>query len=112
MILAASGANVGALQQASRTVPIAFAGAIDPVGTELGIPGRTGSISKDSRSGHTWRDLLEQLPQFPAQTIFVQQKAGGIAAWPGQAIYEAAALSRSTWSGCATDRLRQSLTSA
>jgi hypothetical protein len=89
-----------------------FAGAIDPVGTELGIPGRTGSISKDSRSGHTWRDLLEQLPQFPAQTIFVQQKAGGIAAWPGQAIYEAAALSRSTWSGCATDRLRQSLTSA
>jgi len=72
VILAASAANVGALEQASRTVPIVFRGVIDPVGAEPGVPGRTGSISKDSRSDHTWRDLLEQLQPFPAQTLFVQ----------------------------------------
>jgi len=32
VILATSGATVGALQQASRSVPIVFAGTIDPVG--------------------------------------------------------------------------------
>jgi putative ABC transport system substrate-binding protein len=33
VILATSGATVGALQQASRAVPIVFAGTVDPVGS-------------------------------------------------------------------------------
>src|SRR5262249_5025433 len=58
---------------------------------ELGVPGRIGSVAKDSHACRAWRDLLEQLQPFPAQTVFEQQKAGGVAAWPGQAINEAAA---------------------
>jgi len=60
-------------------------------GAELGVSGRVAAISKDCRSGHVWRDLLEQLQPFPAQTVLEQQEAGGVAARSGKTIYEAAA---------------------
>src|SRR5215467_634299 len=58
---------------------------------ELSVPGRIGGVAKDSRARRAWCDLLEHLQPFPAQTVFEQQKAGGVAAWSGQAINEAAA---------------------
>jgi len=48
------------------------------------------------------------LKSFSRSNYIRTAKAGGTTAWPDQTIYEAAALSRSTWSGCK----RQSLTSA
>src|SRR5262249_6166154 len=45
VILATSGATVGALQQASRTVPIVFVTVIDPVGR-----GRVASLPRPARN--------------------------------------------------------------
>src|SRR5262249_33475823 len=38
-----------------------------------------------------WRELLEKLQPFSAQTIFEQHEAGGVAARPGEAIDQAGA---------------------
>jgi hypothetical protein len=54
-------------------------------------PGGYGGIPKDRRSRHARRDLLEQIQPFPAQAIFILDKAGGVAARPRQAIDEAGA---------------------
>ena len=67
VILAPSGANVGELQQASRTVPIVFAGVIDPVGSgfvdSLARPGgnATGFLLFEYSLSGKWLELLKQI---------------------------------------------------
>ena len=67
VILAPSGANVGELQQASRTVPIVFAGVIDPVGSgfvdSLVRPGgnATGFLLFEYSLSGKWLELLKQI---------------------------------------------------
>ncbi len=66
VILASGGSVVGALQQATRTVPIVFAGLPDPVGggfvDSLPRPGgnTTGFTSFDYGVGGKWLELLKQ----------------------------------------------------
>jgi putative ABC transport system substrate-binding protein len=67
VILATSGAIVGALQQASRTVPIVFVTVIDPVGggwvTSLARPGgnATGFSSFEFSISGKWLKLLKEI---------------------------------------------------
>jgi putative tryptophan/tyrosine transport system substrate-binding protein len=67
VILAATGAVVGALQQVSRSVPIVFVGVIDPVGggwvESLARPGgnATGFAAYDFSLGGKWLALLKQI---------------------------------------------------
>jgi len=67
VILATSGATVGALQQASRSVPIVFAGTIDPVGAgfvdSLARPGgnTTGFVLFEYSMGAKWLELLKEI---------------------------------------------------
>src|SRR5215471_6740474 len=67
VILATSGATVGALQQASRSVPIVFAGTIDPVGSgfvdSLARPGgnTTGFLLFEYSLSGKWLELLKQI---------------------------------------------------
>jgi putative tryptophan/tyrosine transport system substrate-binding protein len=67
VIMATSGAIVGALQQASRTVPIVFVSVIDPVGggwvASLARPGgnATGFASYDFSIGGKWLELLKEI---------------------------------------------------
>ena len=67
VILATSGATVGALQQASRTVPIVFVTTIDPVGggwvASLARPGgnATGFTSVEFSIGGKWLELLKEI---------------------------------------------------
>src|SRR5262245_31221057 len=58
---------------------------------ELAGPGGYGGITKDCRSRHARRDLLEHLHPFPTQAVFEYEKTGGIAARPRQALDEARA---------------------
>src|SRR5262245_28900830 len=70
VILATSGATVGALQQASRTVPIVFAGTIDPVGSgfvdSLARPGgnTTGFLLFRYSLSGKWLELLKQIAPY------------------------------------------------
>jgi putative ABC transport system substrate-binding protein len=67
VILAGSGGIVGALQETSRTVPIVFAAAIDPVGSgrvrSLSRPGTnaTGFLSVEYGMGGKLLELLKEL---------------------------------------------------
>jgi len=67
VILATSGATVGALQRASRSVPIVFAGTIDPVGSgfvdSLARPGNntTGFLLFEYSLSGKWLELLKQI---------------------------------------------------
>jgi putative ABC transport system substrate-binding protein len=67
VILAQSGVVVGALQQATRTVPIVFVGAIDPVGAglvaSLARPGgnATGFASYEFSLAAKWLGLLKDI---------------------------------------------------
>jgi len=67
VILATSGATVGALQHASRTVPIVFVTTIDPVGggwvASLARPGgnATGFTSVEFSIGGKWLELLKEI---------------------------------------------------
>jgi putative ABC transport system substrate-binding protein len=67
VILAASGATVGALQQVSRTVPIVFAATVDPVGSgfvdSLARPGgnTTGFLLYEYSLSGKWLELLKQI---------------------------------------------------
>jgi putative ABC transport system substrate-binding protein len=67
VVLAASGSIVGALQQASRTVPIVFVTTIDPVGggyvQSLARPGgnATGFMSTEFITAGKWLELLKQI---------------------------------------------------
>jgi ABC-type uncharacterized transport system substrate-binding protein len=67
VILASSGGIVGALQEATRTVPIVFAAAIDPVGSgrvrSLSHPGTnaTGFLTVEYGMGGKLLELLKEL---------------------------------------------------
>jgi putative ABC transport system substrate-binding protein len=67
VILGTSGATVGALQQATRTVPIVFVTTVDPVGggwvASLARPGgnSTGFISREFSLSGKWLELLKEL---------------------------------------------------
>jgi putative tryptophan/tyrosine transport system substrate-binding protein len=67
VILTTSGATVGALQQASRSVPIVFAGTVDPVGSgfvdSLARPGgnTTGFLLFEYSLSGKWLELLKQI---------------------------------------------------
>jgi putative tryptophan/tyrosine transport system substrate-binding protein len=77
VILATSGATVGALQQASRAVPIVFAGAVDPVGSgfvdSLAKPGgnTTGFLLFEYGMSGKWLELLKQIaPSVTRAAVF------------------------------------------
>ena len=67
VVLASAGSIVGALQQASRTVPIVFVTTIDPVGggwvESLSRPGTnaTGFASYDFSMSGKWLELLKEI---------------------------------------------------
>jgi len=67
VILAGVGGTTGALQRASRTVPIVFAQSVDPVGNSfvesLGRPGgnTTGFIQLEYSLSGKWLELLKQI---------------------------------------------------
>jgi putative ABC transport system substrate-binding protein len=91
VILATAGSIVGALQQASRTVPIVFVTTIDPVGsgfvTSLARPGgnATGFTSYEFSIGGKWLELLKQIaPRVTRVAVirdpYVPGGSGGFAA--------------------------------
>src|SRR5712692_500194 len=67
VILATAGSSVGALQQASRTVPIVFVTTVDPVGSgfvaSLARPGgnATGFTSYEFSISGKWLELLKEI---------------------------------------------------
>ena len=67
VVVAPAGSIVGAFQQASRTVPIVFVTAIDPVGSgwveSLSRPGTnaTGFASFEFRMSGKWLELLKEI---------------------------------------------------
>src|SRR5262249_26782804 len=56
---------------------------------ELASSGRNFGIANDGYPGHSWRNLLEQLQPFHAQTVLQTDKACGVATRPRQAIDKA-----------------------
>src|SRR5215467_6000963 len=56
---------------------------------ELADPRGNAGIPEHRHSRDAWRDLFEQFQPFPADTVFECHETGGVAAWPGQAVYEA-----------------------
>ena len=52
-------------------------------GGELSTPGRIGRIPKDSHSRYARRNLLEEFQPFSTKTVFINHKAGNVAARPG-----------------------------
>jgi ABC-type uncharacterized transport system substrate-binding protein len=91
VILATSGAIVGALQQASRTVPIVFVTVIDPVGggwvESLARPGgnATGFASFEFSISAKWLELLKEIAPSVTRVAVVRDPSvpagsGGFAA--------------------------------
>jgi putative tryptophan/tyrosine transport system substrate-binding protein len=91
VILATSGAIVGALQQASRTVPIVFVTVIDPVGggwvESLARPGgnATGFASFEFSISAKWLELLKEIAPSVTRVVVVRDPSvpagsGGFAA--------------------------------
>jgi putative ABC transport system substrate-binding protein len=77
VILATSGATVGAVQQASRSVPIVFVGTVDPVGSgfvdSLARPGgnATGFSAFEYSLSGKWLELLKQIaPDVTRAVVF------------------------------------------
>src|SRR5262245_28418905 len=81
VILATSGATVGALQQASRSVPIVFAGTIDPVGSgfvdSLARPGgnTTGFLLYEYSLSGKWLELLKQIAPSTTRAAILRDTA-------------------------------------
>src|SRR5262249_39965943 len=81
VILATSGATVGALQQASRSVPIVFAGTIDPVGSGfvdgLARPGgnTTGFLLFEYSLSGKWLELLKQIAPSTTRAAILRDTA-------------------------------------
>jgi ABC-type uncharacterized transport system substrate-binding protein len=88
VILSDASPSVAALQQASRTVPIVFAGVIDPVGAGLvksmARPGgnTTGFTGFEYAIGAKWLELLKEMA--PSVTRVAVLRDSGIAAGIGQ----------------------------
>src|SRR5262245_6462404 len=88
-VLAGVGATYQALQQASRTVPIVFAQAIDPVGAgivaSLARPGRnaTGFLQFEYSLSGKWLELLKEIAPRVTRSAVVRdsEAAGGIGQW-------------------------------
>jgi putative tryptophan/tyrosine transport system substrate-binding protein len=91
VILATAGSIVGALQQASRTVPIVFVTTIDPVGSgfvaSLARPGgnATGFTSYEFSIGGKWLELLKQIAPSVTRVAVIRDQSvpaglGGFAA--------------------------------
>jgi putative ABC transport system substrate-binding protein len=81
VILATSGATVGALQQASRSVPIVFAGTADPVGSgfvdSLARPGgnTTGFLLFEYSFSGKWLELLKQIAPSTTRAAILRDTA-------------------------------------
>jgi putative ABC transport system substrate-binding protein len=81
VVLAAGGSIVGALQQASRTVPIVFVTTIDPVGggyvRSLARPGgnATGFMSTEFITAGKWLELLKQIAPSVARVAVIRDPA-------------------------------------
>jgi putative ABC transport system substrate-binding protein len=88
IILADGSSSVAALQQASRTVPIVFAGVIDPVGAglikSLARPGgnATGFTAFEYAIAAKWLDLLKEIA--PSVTRAAVLRDSAVAAGIGQ----------------------------
>jgi ABC-type uncharacterized transport system substrate-binding protein len=88
VILAAGNATVGPLLQTTRTVPIVFATAGDPVGgglvTSLARPGgnATGFMSYEYSLSGKWLDLLKEIA--PSVTRVAVLRDEGLSAGPAQ----------------------------
>jgi ABC-type uncharacterized transport system substrate-binding protein len=78
VILTVSGATLGALQQVSRTVPIVFAGTVDPVGSgfvdSLARPGgnTTGFLLFEYSLSGKWLELLKQIAPSTTQAAVLR----------------------------------------
>jgi putative tryptophan/tyrosine transport system substrate-binding protein len=81
VILATSGATVGVLQQESRSVPIVFAGTIDPVGSgfvdSLARPGGnvTGFLLFEYSLSGKWLELLKQIAPSTTRAAILRDTA-------------------------------------
>jgi putative tryptophan/tyrosine transport system substrate-binding protein len=81
VIVATSGATVGALQQASRSVPIVFAGTVDPVGSgfvdSLPRPGgnTTGFLLFEYSLSGKWLELLKQIAPSTTRAAILRDTA-------------------------------------
>jgi putative tryptophan/tyrosine transport system substrate-binding protein len=88
VILASASASVAALQRITRSVPIVFANAVDPVGagyiTSLARPGgnTTGFTSFEYSIGGKWLELLKQIAPRVTRIAVIRDPA--IAAGIGQ----------------------------
>jgi putative ABC transport system substrate-binding protein len=91
VILANAGSIVGALQQASRTVPIIFVTTIDPVGggwvQSLARPGgnATGFMATEFSIGGKWLELLNEIAPRVTRVVVIRDPSvpagsGGFAA--------------------------------
>jgi putative ABC transport system substrate-binding protein len=88
-ILAYTSPIVAALQQATRTVPIVFAGVVDPVGAgfvdSLARPGgnATGFLAFDYSIGGKWLELLKEIAPGVTRAGVLRDPAitGGIGQW-------------------------------
>jgi putative ABC transport system substrate-binding protein len=91
VILANAGSIVGALQQASRTVPIIFVTTIDPVGggwvQSLARPGgnATGFMATEFSIGGKWLELLKEIAPRVTRVVVIRDPSvpagsGGFAA--------------------------------
>jgi len=85
VVLATSGATVGALQQASQTVPIVFVTTIDPVGggwvASLARPGgnATGFMNAEFSASAKLLEMLKQIaPRVTRAAVLRVAAAGGI----------------------------------
>jgi putative ABC transport system substrate-binding protein len=96
VILAQSGVVVGALQWATRTVPIVFAGAIDPVGAglvaSLARPGgnATGFASYEFSLAAKWLELLKDIAPRVVRVAILRDPAVPAGSAPFGAIQGAA----------------------
>jgi putative ABC transport system substrate-binding protein len=88
VVLAGVGATTPALQQASRTIPIVFAQAIDPVGADyvdsLNRPGgnATGFIQLEYELAGKWLELLKEIaPGVTRAAVLREPGAAGVGQW-------------------------------
>src|SRR5258705_7506281 len=97
VILATSGVNTGALLQTTRTVPIVFTNAIDPVGaglvTSLARPGgnATGFASYEFSLAAKWLELLKNIAPRVARVAILRDPTVPAGAAPFWATPSAAA---------------------
>jgi putative ABC transport system substrate-binding protein len=96
VILVSSGVNTGALLQTTRTVPIVFVNAIDPVGAglvaSLARPGgnATGFASYEFSLGAKWLELLKEIAPRVTRVVILRDPSVPAGSAPFGAIQGAA----------------------